>query len=218
MKRAVLALSLAAIGCAHESAGGSGSKSGLPSISYLEGKAQPPSLMVVHKIQRPLYLVLDPARVRDAVEINAASGHFMITDVQGFVKRDLKEALLAYFERVEVIPAGSTVPKGSFIGDVKIDSLRTHDIPMGMMTSTVLELTWGFAIRPDEAEEYAFSFAGTETSTGAYQTAAIGCAQAAEAAITAMLQKLINDHGIDALATKPQPPSKKRAPTGTTSL
>jgi hypothetical protein len=210
MKRGVLALGLAAFitgGCAHESAGGGGGK-GLPSISYLEGKAQPPSLMVVHKIARPLYVMLDPARVRDTVEINAASGHFLITDVQGFVKRDLKEAMQAYFERVEVVPAGTAVPGDSFIADVKIDSLRTHDIPMGMMTSTVLELTWGFAIRRGDAQEYAFSFAGTETSSGAYRTAAIGCAQAAEAAISAMLAKLINDHGIDALADKPRPPAR----------
>lgn len=205
MKRGVVTLIILALaGCAHQSAGGGGSK--LPSISYLEGKAQPPSLMVVHKIARPLYLVLDPARVPANVEINAASGHFMITDVTGFVTRDLKDAMGAYFDRVEVVNAGAAIPPEAFLADVKIDSLRAHDIPTGYLTHTVLELTWGFAIRRADANEYAFSFAGTETSSGAYQTAAIGCAQAAEAAITAMLQKLINDHGIDTLGDKPSAP------------
>jgi hypothetical protein len=217
IKTTLVFVGLCLTACAHQETNGSGGGGGsLPSISYLQAKPQPPSLMVVHKIARPLYLVLDPARVRDSVEINAASGHFLVTDVQGFVKRDLKEAMLAYFDRVEVVAPGAPVPPGSFVGDVKIDSLRAHDIPQGFLTSTVLELTWGFAIRGSEASEYAFSFAGTEASSGAYPTAAQGCAQAAEAALSAMLMKLINDHGIDALLDKAPP--KKPAATAATPI
>jgi len=209
-----LGLVVFAFGCAHESdMRGIGDARGLPHISYLEGKAQPPSLMVVHKIARPLYLILDPARIRDTAEIKAASGHYVITDMQAFVTRDLKEAMQAYFERVEVVAPGTVLPPNSFLADVKIDNLRSHDIPHGYLTSTVLELTWGFAIRRVDASDYAFSFAGTESSSGAYPSAAVGCAQAVEAALTAMLMKLINEHGIDALADKPG--SRKSRPAMT---
>lgn len=170
------------------------------SYSLTNAQPKPPSLLVAKKIQRPLYLVLDPARVKDAWEMKGDGGKFMLEEFQAFVRRDLKNAMQAYFERVEVVKAGDAIPPGPHvIGDVKVDKVALHDLTTGRLTYTAIEMTWSFALRPSESQEYAFSFGGTATSSDSYPTFEVGCAQMVESAIGGMLSKWTDKGGMDAI-------------------
>jgi hypothetical protein len=149
------------------------------------------SLLVAKKMQRPLYLVLEPARVKDSWEMSGSSGTFTLKEFQTFVRRDLKQAMAGYFERVEIVTSGDQIPPGAphVIGDVKVDKVALHDLNAGRLTYTAIEMTWSFALRPSERAEYAFSFGGTATSSESYPTFEVGCAQMIESAIAGMLDK-----------------------------
>jgi len=177
------------------------------SYSMVNVQAKPPSLMVAQKIQRPLYLVLDSARVPDTWDMKEASSfnpkdgpQFKLLDFQRFVTRDLKEAMGAYFSRVEVVKAGDPLPsEPHVIGDVKVDRVQLHSIPAGRLVYTLIEMTWGFGLRPSDSPEYAFTFAGEGKSTDAYPTFEVGCAQLVESSIAGFLSKWTEKGGIDSL-------------------
>jgi hypothetical protein len=169
------------------------------SYSLTNAQAKPASLLVAKKIPRTLYLVLDPARVKDSWEMHGDGGHFALKEFQAFVRRDLKDAMQTYFERVEVVKAGDPIPAGPHvIGDVKVDKVALHDLNTGRLTYTAIEMTWSFAMRPSESQDYAFSFGGTATSSESYPTFEVGCAQMIESAIGGMLTKWTEKGGIDA--------------------
>lgn len=170
--------------------------------------AKPASLMIAQKIERPLYIVLDPARVKKTWAISTAScathgagcEHFNLTDVDQFVRRDLKSAMENYFSRVEVVESAQALPATPHVvADVKIDDLKLNELVRGGATYAIIEMTWGFALRKNEASEYAYSFAGTAHSGDSYPTFEAGCAQLVEDAIPGMLKKWTEDGGIEAL-------------------
>ena len=177
------------------------------SYSMADVQAKPPSLMVAQKIQRPLYLVLDASKVKDSWNMKVASSmdpkdgpSFKLLDFQRFVSRDLKEAMSNYFARVEVVKAGDPLPgEPHFIGDVKVDRVQLHSVPAGHLVYTIIEMTWGFGLRPSEKPEYVFTFAGEARSEEAYPTFEAGCAQLVESAITGFNKGLIEKGGLEAL-------------------
>ena len=192
--------------CAH---GGNYGKSvyGTAGYSMKNVHATPPSLMVAQKITRPLYIVLDAAKVKDTWDIatpgcalNAAGcERFQVTDVQEFVRRDLKKAMEAYFSRVEVVDSPKAIPAvDHVVGDVKIDAMTLRETVTGALTHVFIQMTWGFALRRSEAAEYSYSFAGTAESNDSYPTFEAGCGQLVENAIPAMLKKWVEDGGIKA--------------------
>lgn len=170
--------------------------------------ATPPSLMVARKIQRPLYIVLDATKVKDTWPIETAAcatrsmgcEHFNLMDVQEFVRRDLSAAMQNYFSRVEVVTSQEALPKTPHVvADVKIDDIRLNALVRGQLTYQIIEMTWGFAMRGSDQQEYAYSFAGTSASNDSYPTFEAGCAQLVENAIPAMLKKWTENGGIEAL-------------------
>ncbi len=205
--RALLALLLVA-GCS----GGNYSRSTYGTeggYSLKNAHAKPASLMVARKIDRPLYIVLDPARVKDIWEIGTPScalpdhpgcEHFKLFDVQTFVRRDLKAAMESYFTRVEIVAPGQTLPNGSYVfADVKVDDIKLHDVVAGHLTYTMIEMTWGFAMRRSEDTDYTYSFGGTASSSQSYPTFEAGCTQLIENAIPAMLKKWTESGGVEQL-------------------
>lgn len=178
-----------------------------PSYSMANVQAKPPSLMVAQKIQRPLYLVLDAGRVPDSWDMKEASSmnptsgpQFKLQDFQKFVTRDLKDAMGAYFSRVEVVKAGDPLPtEPHVVGDVKVDRVQLHSIPAGRLVYTLIEMTWGFGLRPSESPEYTFTFAGEGKSTESYPTFEVGCAQLVESSISGFLSKWTEKGGIESL-------------------
>lgn len=178
-----------------------------PSYSMANVQAKPPSLMVAQKIQRPLYLVLDASRVPDTWDMKEASSfnpkdgpQFKLQDFQKFVTRDLKDAMGAYFTRVEVVKAGDPLPtEPHVVGDVKVDRVQLHSVPTGRLVYTLIEMTWGFGLRPSESPEYTFTFAGEGKSTESYPTFEAGCAQLVESSITGFLSKWTEKGGLESL-------------------
>lgn len=171
----------------------------------------PPSLMVAHKIERPLYIVLDATRVKDTWPIETAAcatgalgcEHFKLLDFHEFVRRDLVAAMSNYFSRVEVVDSPGALPKTPHVvADVKVDAIKLDALVRGALTYQLIEMTWGFALRGSDQKEYAYSFAGTASSNDSYPTFEAGCAQLVENAIPAMLKKWTEGGGIEALRDK----------------
>jgi hypothetical protein len=176
--------------------------------SLKNAKAKPASLMIAHKIDRPLYIVLDPARVHDSFSIATAAcatgamgcEHFQLMDVQEFVRRDLKASLGEYFSRVEVVAPGQALPSTPHVvADVKVDDIKIHEAVRGAYTYAIIQMTWGFALRRSEKTEYSYSFAGTSESNDSYPTFEAGLGQLIENAIPSMLKKWTEGGGIEAL-------------------
>ena len=168
----------------------------------------PPSLMVAHKIERPLYIVLDASKVKDTWPLSTAScatgspgcEHFNLIDFHEFIKRDLRNTMGNYFSRVEVVDSPAALPKTPHVvADVKVDDIRLNALVRGALTYQLIEMTWGFAMRGSDQQEYAYSFAGTAASNDSYPTFEAGCAQLVENAIPAMLKKWTETGGIEAL-------------------
>jgi hypothetical protein len=196
-----------AVGCGASNYGRSvnGTQGG---YSLANVHAKPASLMVAQKIERPLYIVLDQARLKRTWPISTAGcatpggdcEHFKLTDVDQFVRRDLKSAMENYFSRVEIVESAQALPPTPHVvADVKIDDIKLDELVRGGATYAIIEMTWGFALRKSEASEYAYSFAGTAHSGDSYPTFEAGCAQLVEDAIPGMLKKWTEAGGIEAL-------------------
>ena len=205
----VIYLALVALACGCASGNYTRSVNGtVGGYSMRNVKPTPPSLMVAHKISRPLYIVLDASRVKDtwpletAACATGASGceHFKLMDFQEFVRRDLKATMANYFSSVEVVDSAAALPKTPHVvADVKVDNVHLNALVRGYLTYQLIEMTWGFALRGSDQQEYAYSFAGTASSNDSYPTFEAGCAQLVENAIPAMLKKWTEGGGIEAL-------------------
>jgi hypothetical protein len=176
--------------------------------SLANARPKPPNLMVARKIERPLYIMLDATRVKDiwAMETSAcatgssACERFDLLDVHTFVRRDLKVAMENYFSRVVVVESRGALPSTPHVvADVKVDDIRLNTLVRGALGFTLIEMTWGFAMRRSEQQDYAYSFAGTAGSNDSYPTFEVGCATLIENAIPAMLKKWVEEGGVAAL-------------------
>lgn len=176
--------------------------------SLANAKPKPPSLMVSRKIQRPLFIRLDAAKVKDTWPLETqpcatesfGCERFNLFEVQTFVKRELKAVMEAYFSSVTVVEAAAVLPSTPHVvADVKIDDIRLTALARGSLTYQLIEMTWGFALRPSEQADYAYSFAGTAQSNDTYPTFEAGCATLEENAISAMVKKWVEGKGVDDL-------------------
>lgn len=178
--------------------------------SLANANAKPISLMVARKIQRPLYLVLDPARVKDTWQLKTAacatggSGceQFNLMQVQTFVRRDLKAAMENYFTRVEIVDSAQALPPATtayVVGDIKVDEIKLNSLQRGYLAYVLIEMNWGFALRASEHTDYDYSFAGLAQSNDSYPTFEAGLATLIENAIPAMLKKWTEGGGIEVL-------------------
>jgi hypothetical protein len=198
---AVLSIALSACGAA---TGGGSSDSGAEVHSMKDAEVSTASLLVAKQIQRPLYIVLDDNLVKDSWDIEAMGKHAKLTNFQLFVERDLKKALEPYFVRVKVIRLKSELPTTPHVvADVKVDRVRINQQEAGLAVYLPLEMTWSFALRPSEADDYSFSYADTASSTPTFANLEGGMSQMAEAAITEMLHKWTESDGIEALRKLP---------------
>jgi hypothetical protein len=176
--------------------------------SLADARPKPISLMVARKIARPLYIVLDPTKVKDTWKLETAPcatgsdgcERFNLLQVQQFVRRDLKGAMETYFSRVEVIDSAAALPSAlHVVADVKVDDVRLNGLVRGALTYQLIEMSWGFAMRNSDEAEYAYSFAGTASSNDSYPTFEAGCAQLVENALPAMLKKWSEGGGVEAM-------------------
>jgi len=169
---AFIVVSMIVVGCA----------TGPSTHSVKSLQLKPPSLMIARKSPRTLFIVLDPARVPEtAGPLKWDLGTPHITDLHEFVRRDLVTAMANYFERVEVVAPGFAFPvQPHVVADVKVDGAR----PLVVGQFALAEFTWGFALRPSEADDYLFSYAGTSRSE---------VSRSANAMIQSLLENAITD-------------------------
>lgn len=180
----------------------------LGGYSLANAHPKPLSLLVARKLMRPLYIVLDPSKVKDMWQMataRCATGtfgceHFNVTEMQLFVKRDLKTAMENYFTTVTVVESAEALPKTAHIvADVKIDDLKLNSLVRGPLTFALIQMNWGFALRESEKDDYMYSFAGEATSNDSYPSFEAGLATMVENAIPAMLKKWTEGGGLEAL-------------------
>jgi hypothetical protein len=210
LRLASISIVLLSAGCAHNY--GRSVYGTVGGYSMNNVHATPPSLMVAHKIERPLYIVLDPNKVKDTWSLATAPcekgngpgcERFKLMDFHQFIRRDLRAAMTGYFSRVEVVDSAPTLPgTPHVVADIKVDQIRLNALVRGALTYELIEMTWAFAMRASDQNDYAYSFAGTATSNDSYPTFEAGCAQLIENAIPAMLKKWTEDGGIAALRDK----------------
>lgn len=160
---------------------------------------KPISLMVAKKVERPPHIVLDANKVKDAWTLSTGA---CATGGLGCEHFDLMAAMENYFTTVQVVDGAQPLPSTPHIvADVKIDDMKINGLVRGGMTYAIIEMNWGFALRPNDQEEYAYSFAGLAQSNDSCPTFEAGCAQLVENAIPAMLEKWTEDGGISRLRT-----------------
>jgi hypothetical protein len=131
-------------------------------------KVTPPSLMIAKKSSRTLYIVVDSVKVPPSmpVLVGGQDRGGKLVDVPQFVARDLKQAMLTYFNDVQVVSAGTPFGAAPYaVADVRLD--RVEVLVTGRRTSGMVvtsagsaALSWGFGLRVGEADEYLYSFAG----------------------------------------------------------
>ena len=164
----------------------------------------PANLMIARKNERPLYIVLADERVRNsyALETSACATEsrgcerFELSDFQTFVRRDLKAAMANFFSGVHVIDTATPLPPTPHVvAHVKVDDVRLNDLQRGGLTYTLIQMTWGFALRRSEQEDYAYSFAGTSSSDDSYPTFEAGLETLVENAIPQMLERWVEEGG-----------------------
>jgi hypothetical protein len=188
----------------------------IPPVTMKDVEAAAPSLLVATKIERPLYIVVTDERVKDVWDVDRMNVKVRVTDFQLFVTRDLKKALEPYFVRVETVSSATLIPaEPHIVADVKVTRIKSTPQQVGILTYLPLEMTWSFAIRPSELQDYAFSYAGENMSTPTFKDMNEGLGQLVEGAITGMLSKWTEKNGISELrqmvsspgsASPPQPP------------
>jgi hypothetical protein len=123
---------------------------------------KPPTIMVAKKLDVPLYIVLDPTRVRPEYEAPRID---KLLNMQTFVTRDLAKLMGEYFSEVKIVSSSADVPKRpAAVADVKIDEFKKDSVIMSGTAYTALVMTWSFALRTSDSEDYLFSFAGIAKS------------------------------------------------------
>lgn len=158
---------------------------------------KPPTLMVAKKLDTPLYIVLDPARVKAEY---AAPRFDKLLNMQTFVTRDLAKVMGEYFSEVKIVSTASEVPKGqSVIADVKVDEFKQESVIKSGTGYTVLVMTWSFALRPTESEDYLFSFAGIAKSQPNHKSWDDAVTHLLENALTGLLDEWAASGALNAL-------------------
>jgi hypothetical protein len=143
--------------------------------------------MVASKIERPLYIVLDPAQVPDHYTIPAGTiKELEIYEIHDFVRRDLRGTLALYFAHVKVVPPNAPIPDDALVAQVQIqgfamdsEGAESYGYAVGakgvmpVYSSSVSahgRMDWAFAIRAPGERDYAFSFSERSYSTTALVT------------------------------------------------
>jgi hypothetical protein len=154
LRVALLALVMATAGCAMQPVD---ARTLTPNI---------PQPLDTRRIEIPLYIVLDPVKLPDAM---TATGQGVkpieVTGVHAFVERDLQKALSQVFASVTVAPPSAPAPSGIFFtGEVLVGSLSTYAGPPAPGSTTAgayARMQWSLRIRAYGAPADAFVYQGT---------------------------------------------------------
>lgn len=116
-----------------------------------------------------------------------------------------------YFRSVQVVerlpPDAVNTPH--VVADIRLDGGEARDLTTGRLTYVTLRMQRAFAIRPSEASEYTFTFAGVANSDHQYRTLDEGCEQMMLEAVGGLLREWGQDEVFNGLvnATAPSAPA-----------
>lgn len=158
VRAALLALVMAVAGCA---------------MSPVDARVLSPSVpqpQDTRRLEQPLYIVLDPAKLPDAM---LATGQGVkpieVTGLHAFVERDLQKTMSQLFARVVVAPPSMPAPAELFFtGQVLVNSLTTFTQPVAPGSAdqgVFVRMQWSLHIRAYGAPADAFVYQGTAQST-----------------------------------------------------
>lgn len=189
----------------------------------------PPSLMIAQRAPRVAYLVVDEGKVPDEMPVLVAGEDRggRLTAMREFVRRDLRKALGTFFSRVEIVPGAQAIPAGPHVVvDVKLDRVEvvvtntrtqgpgTYNGPVTVTQNRgVAVLTWGLALRPSEAGEYLYSFAGQSAGVPDERPEFVFRSML-ESAISDMLKGYVDKKVHDKLLSLPPAPPASSQTTG----
>lgn len=176
-------------------------------------RIQPTRPLVAHRIVRPLYVVLDPAQVPDHYTIPPGSvKEIQIFEIREFVRRDLRAALTAVFEQVDIVePTDAQLPVGTLTATVQIQRFGAVPDQTGSNAMRVTtQMGWSFAIAVKGQREFLFS--STETVTGGFAMTTVtqtpeGLQSTYQLALEHLLAKLADPAVLARLEPPPVPPS-----------
>jgi hypothetical protein len=154
LRATLLALVMAAAGCAMQPVD---ARSLTPNV---------PQPLDTRRIEIPLYIVLDPVKLPDAM---TAAGQGVkpveVTGLHAFVERDLQRALSQVFSSVTVAAPSAPAPAGIFFtGEVLINSLSMYAGPPAPGTTVAgayARMQWSLHVRAYGAPADAFVYQGT---------------------------------------------------------
>jgi len=156
--------------------------------------AEPATLMVAKKVERPLVVVLDPATVKDTIPIQGelqgrasllgGDGQLRVLGFHAFLEASLGRILRTQFTSVTFVRPGYRAPAGPhLVAQVRVDGIRTERRAIGRFNFFLLRMSWALAIRPSESEEFLYSFAGDGMSSETYQDLREGIKQMMSSAL-----------------------------------
>jgi hypothetical protein len=221
---ALLLLGAAACGGARASAGGTGAAADVYTVDLHARTVQASPPMIAKPLPRRLLLVVDPQKVADTLPIakwQQRGKTAAVAGVQQYVAASLQKTLGAYFRDVAVVAPGFAEPSEPYVvADLRVDGVEARSIATGSLTYVILNLTWAIAVRPSEADEYLFSFAGVAPSAETYGSLEEGCDQMMRSALHGLLESWTEKDVFGALAAadRAAPKRTKKASTGTVDL
>ncbi|MBL9106333.1 MAG: hypothetical protein JNL82_35755 [Myxococcales bacterium] len=158
LRAGALALLMAVAGCA---------------MAPVDARALTPNVpqpQDTRRIEIPLYVILDPAKLPDAMTAQGPGVKpIEVSGLHAFVERDLQKALSQLFSRVVVAPPSTAAPAETFFtGMVLINSLTTFTqavAPGSSDKAVFMRMQWSLHIRAYGAPADAFVYQGTAQST-----------------------------------------------------
>ncbi|MCB9558222.1 MAG: hypothetical protein H6707_19050 [Deltaproteobacteria bacterium] len=166
--------------------------------------------LVARRVARKLVIVVDAQRLPDAFQITNI--RHSVTGFRPFMQDSLKNTLSSYFDNIVFVEKGAAMPsEPHLVAELQMNGVEGYNHVAGRLTYTILKMQWAFAVRPSEAEEYLFSFAGVAASQPSYRTLDEGCQQMMQSAMHGLLSSWTKKkvHGqLRALDQQPTMPTK----------
>jgi len=158
LRAGLLAFMVAVAGCA---------------MSPVDARALSPNVpqpQETRRIEIPLYIILDPAKLPDAMTAQGPGVKpIEVSGLHAFVERDLQKTLMQVFSKVVVAPPSTPAPAEMFFtGTVLINSLSTFTqsvTPGSADKGVFMRMQWSLHVRAYGAPADAFVYQGTAQST-----------------------------------------------------
>lgn len=135
-------------------------------VDSMETKIPQPGEL--RRIELPLYIILDPAKLPDAMTVfGEGVKPIEVNGLHSFVQRDLQRTMNQLFVTATVAPPNTPAPTGDFLtGEVQLQSLSTFVGTGGPNTASGVyaRMQWSFRIRAYGAPADAFVYQGTAQS------------------------------------------------------